>query len=246
MSQLELPVEMAPPRRAAPLPVPSRLYITGGLLTLACLPWLFLHAANLWQRSEYQFFPLVLAGSVVLAVRAVKGLNAWVPGARRLTFALLGCCWVGLLLASLPYSPRLGTMAALVLLGVALYAVGGAALCRRLLPAWAFLWLFGLPPTSLDQRLMTGLQGLTARWSSNVLDVFGVWHVLAGNVIEVPGQRLLVEDACSGVHSLFAVLTCTLFLAIWLRYHWLRALLLLAMAVFWVLLANVARVVAVA
>src|SRR5205807_2642759 len=79
-----------------------------------------------------------------------------------------------------------------------------------------------------------------------VLDLVGVYHVLAGNVVEVGGRPLLVEEACSGIHSLFAVLAVTWFYAGWTRRAPLPAGVLLVAAVGWVLAANVTRVVAVA
>jgi exosortase len=243
MPELSPSVDIALPQRAAWTGIAIRPWLTGSLVTLTFVPWLFLHAKNLWERPHYQFFPLVLAGSVLLAVRAAREVTHAVPGQRRVTFLMLGCCWGLLGLATLLTSPWLGTIAALLMLAAVLHAVGGWGLFRSLLPAWAFLWLLVPPPANWDQRLMTGLRGLSARWSSSVLDVLGIAHVPAGNVIEIARQRLLVEEACSGIHSLLAVITCTLFFTLWFRYGLVRTLLLLAAAVWWVLLANVARVV---
>jgi exosortase/archaeosortase family protein len=65
-------------------------------------------------------------------------------------------------------------------------------------------------------------------------------------VVEIDGRRLLVADACSGVSSLFSVLACTLFLVLLRGRPPVRSMLLLAAAAFWVLAANVARVVLIA
>jgi exosortase/archaeosortase family protein len=70
-----------------------------------------------------------------------------------------------------------------------------------------------------------------------------VYHVTEGNVIKIGSRRLLVEEACSGIHSLFAVLGGTLFFVLWTRRAWPRALFLVAAAFLWVLLGNVTRVV---
>src|SRR5262249_15053610 len=112
--------------------------------------------------------------------------------------------------------------------------------------AWLLLWLAVPPPLELDRDLILWLQGWTTRWSSAVLDALGVFHLTAGNVVEVDGQLLLVEGACSGVNSLVSVLACALFLMLLAERPPLRSLLLLAAAVGWVLAANVARVVGVA
>jgi len=53
---------------------------------------------------------------------------------------------------------------------------------------------------------------------------------------------LLVEEACSGINSLFSVLACTVFFVLWAGRPRLRAVLLVGTALAWVLLSNVARV----
>src|SRR5262249_1081986 len=59
-------------------------------------------------------------------------------------------------------------------------------------------------------------------------------------------KRLMVEEACSGINSLFAMLACALFFVIWARRPVVRGTLLVLAAVGWVLLANIARVVIIA
>src|SRR3712207_7667613 len=56
-------------------------------------------------------------------------------------------------------------------------------------------------PYRYDAALVGALRDLTAAAGSEALDALGVAHLLAGNVIETAGRRLLVEDACSGVNS---------------------------------------------
>jgi exosortase/archaeosortase family protein len=55
-----------------------------------------------------------------------------------------------------------------------------------------------------------------------------------------------VEEACAGINSLFAVVTCTLFYILFARVPIIRAAFLMVAAVAWVLLANVTRVFLVA
>jgi exosortase/archaeosortase family protein len=84
---------------------------------------------------------------------------------------------------------------------------------------------------------------LTSKCGSYVLDYFGVLHLLSGNLIEIAGKRYFVEEACSGINSLLSVLACTVFYVFWAKAHWLRGILLIAAAIFWVLVANITRVV---
>src|SRR5262249_45521662 len=147
--------------------------------------------------------------------------------------------------ASILYSPWLGAVAALVTVAALAYGIGGKSLLRRILPAWVFLWLLIPPPFGLDGRLISMLQTLTSRFAGRVLDTFGVFHVMAGNVVEVGEQRLLVEEACSGIHSFLTVLVVTVFFVLWARRPLLPAALLVVAAVGWALVGNVARVVGV-
>jgi exosortase len=212
-------------------------------LLLGSLPLLALHARQLWLRPHYQFFPLLLLGSAFLAWQRLRGCGPLRPGHPLLSAALLlGSC--GLFAAAeLFFSSWLGAVSTMVLLAALLYTFGGWRLFRLALPAWVLLWLAVPPPLELDRDLILALQGWTTRATSAVLDLLGVFHLMAGNVVEVDGRKLLVEEACSGINSLFSVLACTLFLVFATRRPPLHSVVLLVAAVGWVLAANVARIV---
>ncbi|OAI50986.1 hypothetical protein AYO44_05355 [Planctomycetaceae bacterium SCGC AG-212-F19] len=236
------PVQAPAPEAARP-PVPRQVLINISLIALACLPWLVVHGMRLWAKPHYQFFPIVLVGACVLAWRGWKELGEVQPGQLGGGLAVVASAWLLLVLAGIPFSSLLATVATLILIAGLLYTVGGWAMLRAMLPAWLFLWLIIPLPMNLDNRLIGHLQTWTARGSSAVLDLFRVIHVTDGNVFEVPGKRLLVEEACSGIHSLYSILTCTLFYIFWSRYRIIRGTLLLLASVFWVLINNVTRVV---
>jgi exosortase len=240
-----LPV--APPGRpAAAAAPPWRWWAVAAILALALLPLLVRFAAQLWLRPHYQFGPVVLLGSAVLAWLRVRRLGPLTPGSAGWAGLFLGVAAALLAAADLLDSSWLGAVAALALLPAALHAAGGGRLLRAALPAWVLLWLVVPPPFELDRQLILWLQSLVAGWASGVLDLLGVYHVMAGNVVETGGRRLMVEEACSGVNSLFSVLAYTLFFVFLFRRPRVHAGLLLAAAVAWVLVANVARVVGVA
>lgn len=217
-----------------------------GAAAIACLPALVLHFSHLWEKPHYQFFPVVPLAAGLLARRAFKNLGPLEPGSRRVVGCLLGFVWVLLLTAAVVYSPWVAAIAAVILPAVAAYALGGVFLVRQLLPAWVILWLLVPLPLALDDKLTTAMQMQAARLTSGVLDYIGIYHFMSGAVIEVPTQKFMIEQACSGAQSLFAVLFCTLTFLFWNRYRFLRAAGVLLAAAFWVLLANVARLVAVA
>jgi exosortase len=215
-------------------------------ILLALSPFLLRHATWLWMRPHYQFFPLVIIGAVVLAAQRLRGVQIRPDvNLRSILIALFGV-WGLLAAAIVLQSSWLACLAGMGAVPVSAYAIGGRDLVRRILPAWGLLWLLVPPPLDLDRLLIVKLQGLTAAWSSSVLDVLGVLHTQTGNVIEIDGRRLFVEEACSGVNSLYSVLSCTLFFVLFTRRGWFRGAVLMLAAVAWVLAANVARVVAVA
>jgi len=169
---------------------PTILIAAGVALFLAHLPLLVAHGFALWGRPHYQFFPIVLAGAGLLAWPALKA--AWpgtgaTPG--RTTWLLLGLNWLMLATALVLDSPWLGAVAFLVLLVALVHGLGGWTLLRATLPALIFLLLIIPPPFGLDQRLVNGLQTLTSKCGSYVLDYFGVLHLQQGNLIEVAGKN---------------------------------------------------------
>jgi exosortase len=136
-------------------------------------------------------------------------------------------------------------LSAMATLLVLTFGLGGWKLLRAVMAAWAFVSLAVLMPSRADLLLTSRLQSVVTRWGSPLLDALGVFHVIEVNVIRIGSRRLFVEEACSGIHSLFAVLGCTLFFVLYTRRAWPRAVFLVASAFVWVVLGNVARVVTV-
>ena len=223
-----------------------RLVLAGLVLALAFLPLLALHGRLLWAREHYQFFPLLLPAAIALAFHRCADLKSLTAGSRFVAYALAGVAWVLLALAILLPSPGLSPVAALVLLLAGVFSLGGRSLVRCLLPCWLLLWLAIPLPGQLDSKLVASMQRLVSSSASEVLEVMGVLHTRSGDVLEVGGRQLLVEEACSGIHSLLPVLGCTLFWLGWNRRPFVHSVLLLATVLPWVLLGNVARLVAVA
>jgi len=62
-------------------------------------------------------------------------------------------------------------------------------------------------PDSLVPILFFPLQVFAAKVSAQVLELLNVPVYLVGNIIEIPSMRLMVEEACSGIRSLMALLT---------------------------------------
>lgn len=220
----------------------SRVTVTALFVAAAHLPSLAFHATDLWSRSHYHFFPLVALGAAFLAHREWPSLGLVSPGNPSITLAMFGCCWCLLLSALVLNSPWLGAVAALTALGSGLFGLGGTSLFRRLRIPWAFLWLTIPLPLDYDHEMISWLQSCTAQYGSALLDLCGVLHVLVGNVIEVDGRRLMVEEACAGAHSFFAIVPLTIFFMLWTRRRVGMAWLLVSIAAVWALAANVVRI----
>jgi exosortase len=238
-------VERAPTRAEPALQSPPqswRGWLVLAALAVAYAPLLWQHAVQLWLRPHYQFFPLVVLGAGWLAYIGTRGLGTLTPGRAGPTAASVGLCLLALAGAVLLNSSWLAAASLPPLLGSLAYAAGGWPLLRAVLPALVLLSVAVPPPLELDRNLVLALQRRTTVWSSAFLDMAGVFHAMAGNVVEVNGQPLLVDEACSGINSLFVVVACTLFVIFHERRPPVWAVLLLLSAVGWVLLANVARV----
>jgi len=70
-------------------------------------------------------------------------------------------------------------------------------------------------------------------------------HTRNGNVFELPGGAMLVEEACSGVQSLFSLLFCAFLLIAWLRRSAFLAPLYALAAIASALVMNILRVAAI-
>ena len=74
------------------------------------------------------------------------------------------------------------------------------------------------------------------------MDLRGVRHTVSGVAIRTASKSYMVEEACSGIHSLFSATSVMVFLSVYFRYSLPRLVLSLLQTVFWVLVANAVRV----
>ncbi len=98
-------------------------------------------------------------------------------------------------------------------------------------------------PASLVPRLFNPLQQLAAKSSEVCLDLLGVPVYVQGNIIEIPGMRLLVEEACSGLRSVLAMATVAVIMPMLFRMTHVARASLFAIAIVIALVLNIARVV---
>jgi exosortase len=198
---------------------------------------------ELRETSHYQFAWLLVPAALALVPSRVRALQELRPGTTSGTWRWWGPAALLALLSVLLATPWFGVIGALLWAAGAASAVGGRPLLRALAPIWCCLWLAIRPPLDLDLYLIQELQSITARLADHLLDGLGQVHLLTGNVIAVAGKKLFVEEACSGVQSLFAGWACAWLLCL-VRGHgpW-RWLLLMASVPLWAIVANSLRVV---
>ncbi|MEI7728646.1 MAG: exosortase U [Verrucomicrobiota bacterium] len=219
--------------------------LNGLLLLLAFGPALMTYGRDLWNRSHYQFFPAAIAGALLLARRQLiemedkPALQPTSPGMAKTFFAgallllVVGTVW---------WSPWLGYIAALVTSAAILIMVGGGALLRKLMPPLLLLAILIHPPLNLDREFALWLRGVAIRFSSCLLDTMQVSHYVSGTVIEIPGFSMLVEEACSGITSIFTVMAMALFHGLWKKRHPVHIALVVITAMSLVVLGNVFRI----
>jgi exosortase len=130
----------------------------------------------------------------------------------------------------------------LVLAGVVIVFLGWNLFLAVFLP-WAFLLLMIPIPKIVLNQITFPLQLLASRVSAAVLEFLGVPVGLYGNVLQLATMRLNVEEACSGIRFLVALLTLAIIYGylmerrLWVR--WLLALASLPIAI----AANVVRII---
>ena len=98
-------------------------------------------------------------------------------------------------------------------------------------------------PASVLPRLFNPLQATAAKASEITLALLGVPVFVQGNIIEIPGMRLMVEEACSGLRSVFAMTTAALIIPMLFKMSWAARIFLLILALVLAVVLNIGRVV---
>lgn len=111
-----------------------------------------------------------------------------------------------------------------------------------LLPPIGLLFMAKPLPDAMVPKLFFPLQVFSARIAAQTLDLLSVPVYLRGNIIEIPGMELMVEQACSGLRSLLALLTVALIVILTLPMPRLFQIFLLFASALTAVALNVIRV----
>ncbi len=113
--------------------------------------------------------------------------------------------------------------------------------------SWCGLLLITIPlPMKGDTLLIQQLQTLSTRSASQLLDLFSTPHFARGNVLEVRTGELFVDEACSGVDSLYSLAAIAVMLIVWQQRSFLSGVILLGLVPFWAWLGNLIRIFVIA
>lgn len=99
--------------------------------------------------------------------------------------------------------------ALLVSLVGSIVALYGWRMVRELAYPLCTLILMIAPPTFVYERITLGLQLLSSRLGASLLETLGYSVIREGNILELVGTKLSVEEACSGIRSLPAIVFLT-------------------------------------
>ena len=212
----------------------------------ACLlgmaPLMVLQVFQLWERPHFQFFPIAWLGFIWFAWNGAGAITA--PASLwRKRWALV-VWFVGVVtcvMAVLLFSPWIANLAVLLcLFGWGLLRLGNLPWTRWV--AWQALLVCALPlPGNMDAELVGRLQWISSRSASSLLDLFGVLHLQQGNVLEIRSRKLFVDEACSGVDSLYALAAISVLIVLIRQKPFIVSLVALLTVPLWAWFGNVLR-----
>ena len=131
--------------------------------------------------------------------------------------------------------------ALIALAGIVIFVSGWRQVMRWWLP-FTILFLSIPWPALITNALALPLQFQASQMGAALLEMRNVPVMLQGNVIQIPGHRLFVTEACSGLRSLTALLSLGVLVGgLWLRFPVSRFLVLL-LAIPVAILINAVRV----
>jgi len=198
------------------------------------------YGQRLWALEYFQFYPVFVVAVLGLTISRVRegvfpDQRAWRIEPISLCLgvaALWGAGWI--------WSPWLAALS-LLLLGDSL--LSGHLAVRR---CWRLLFLLLTLPMRLDEQLVHSLQRISSTYASTLLDRLNVPHLMRGNVLELADKRLFVEEACSGISSVYLLLAATAFYVVWARVRMIQAIPLILSVLWWSIVANIFRIVVIA
>jgi exosortase len=222
-----------------------RAALIGGLLIAAFWPILTGMAGSWFDEREYMEHGILVVPAAAYMVWAKRDDLAGIPS-RPSGWGVALLCW-GALQAALSVAAHWAwssRMSFLISLVGAIAGTYGWSMVRALVYPLCTLVLMVTPPTFVYERLTLDLQLLASRLGESFLDAAGYSVMREGNILEMVGMKLSVEEACSGIRSLLSILfMCTLYNYFFVKGNVMRGT-ILALAIPVAILGNAGRIVA--
>jgi exosortase len=189
------------------------VYVQAGIVVLLAAwlygPFALRMASQWWQDPNYThgFFVPVFSLFLLWERRAKLArlrINPSWSGLAILVFALMTLI-VGTIKSGF-FLYRVSVL--LFVAGMVVFLAGWKHLAAISFPL-AFLFLM-IPSPTLTQQITFPLQIIASKTASFLLMLAGVPAIREGNIILLPSAQLEVAEACSGIRSLFSLLTLTI------------------------------------
>jgi exosortase len=195
-----------------------------------------------WLDPDYNycFFVPLLAAAIVW--RESAKLKTIAPQPSWAGLVIIAVAMALLTLGVLGAENFLSRSSFLFLLAGLLIQFRGWKFFRRLLFPWAALFLMIPLPSIVFNEISLPLQFLASRVGASLLSVSGIPVVREGNVILLPTMALDVAEACSGLRSVFSLITLAVFYGYFFERNTGRRILLIACSVPIAILANGLRI----
>lgn len=214
---------------------------------LGVAPLLVLQAAHLWDRPHLQFFPVTLGLVAWFAYKEIPADKRLDGGIRFWIGVLLLCAAVFLNWGSLViYSPWLAHVGIIVTFlswsFVRLHQTGWPKVL-----ALSVLLSSTIPlPLNIDRRLIAELQAWSSKACGYALDGLHIPNLLQGNVLQIENHTLFVEEACSGVTSLYSLVSLALLFALFQKRSLAQSVLTLLLTPLVAINGNILRLLLIA
>jgi exosortase len=184
-------------------------------------------------------------------VPLLAGLLCWhrrdsFPGVtRKASWAGLSLIFVAILMrfvGRLAFAEFLDGWSIVPMLAGVVWVLLGFEVMKWALPAIGFLILMIPLPYQAESLMSWKLQGFATELSTIFLRILGQPAVSEGHVIWLNDQRLMVEEACSGLRIFIGVAALTYFWAAMATRSWIDRIMLIAIAVPLAVFVNAVRI----
>jgi exosortase len=245
LEQASAPASLSTPQAPSRMAAWAQIPILGCMLILAFWPILLSMYGSWFDEHAYMEHGVLVIPAAVYMAWSKKDKLKTVPRDPS-GWGLVLLFW-GALQAVLGLAAQwvwVGRMAFLVSLVGCIVALFGWRMVRELIYPLCTLLLMVTPPTFIFSSLTLSLQLLASRLGEWSLEALGYSVLREGNILELVGIKLSVEEACSGIRSLMAIIfMCVLYNYFFVR-GWSMKAFILVMSIPIAILGNAVRIIA--